>query len=393
MDSLPVVEINSRAAERLRAGHLWVYQSDIRDPGEAQAGDLVRVVVRHGRGGSNTVGVAFYSSASLIRLRLITRREVVPDAGFWRERLLRALELRSRVVGEDTAYRVVFSEADGIPGLIVDRYGPVLSIQMLCAGADRLRDTWLDLLGELFSPAAIVERDDTGSRRLEGLQEQRGLVRGELSGPVEVLQGGLTWPVDPLEGQKTGAFLDQRENHQAAARYAQGRCLDVFCYQGGFGLNLKRGGAQEVLLIDQSERALEGALQAARRNGLEVRTQAANAFDFLHEQQKAQERYQVVALDPPAFAKNKDSVASAVRGYKEINLRAMHLLEEGGVLITCSCSYHLSPERFEAIVLDAARDAGRALQVLERRSQSRDHPERLGFPESRYLKCLFLRVL
>jgi 23S rRNA (cytosine1962-C5)-methyltransferase len=396
VSELAEVVVNARGARRLRSGHVWVFDSDVRDAGGAEDGAVVRVVSRHRSGGSNALGVAFYNSVSMIRLRLIARRTVEPDRDFWRERLLAALSLR-RLLGRDgpadTAGRLVYAEADGIPGLIVDHYGGVLVLQTLSAGAERLLETWLSLLAELVAPRAIVERNDTHSRRLEGLPTRAGVLRGELPEPLQVADGGLTLTIDPLQGQKTGAFLDQRENRQRAAAYAGGRCLDVFCYQGGFGLQLARGGADEVTLVDQSAPALQAAAATAAANGLTVHTRAANGFDFLREHQAAGERYRVVVLDPPAFAKNKAAVERAARGYKEINLRAIKLLEPGGILISSSCSYHMQAEHFERLLLDAGRDAGRSLQVLERRSQARDHPERLGFPESRYLKCLVLRAL
>ncbi|NMB76893.1 MAG: class I SAM-dependent rRNA methyltransferase [Myxococcales bacterium] len=393
MSELLAVEVTPRAASRLRAGHPWVFAAEVHEAKEAQPGQVVRLVVHHRGGGHNLLGRAFYSPRSLIRLRLIDREGEPPDRDFWRARLRQALALREALRTPDTALRLVYSEADALPGLVVDRYADVLVVQFLCAGTEALREMFLDLLEELLHPRAIVERDDTHARELEGLPEKSGLVRGALDEPVEILEGGLRLRVDPRAGQKTGHYLDQRENRQAAAAYARGRCLDAFCYQGGFGLHLARGGAEEVLLLDQSEEALGAARQHAAQNELEVKTRAGNAFDVLRELQRAGEKFSVVVLDPPAFAKNRAALAGAVRGYKELNLRAMHLLEEGGTLITSSCSYHMLPERFEEVVQQAARDAGRRLQLLERRSASRDHPERPGFPEARYLKCLILRVL
>ncbi len=393
MAPIPEIEITQRAARRIRAGHVWVYRSDVKNKHRATAGDVVHVIVRHRSGGTNLLGTAFFSPQSLITLRFITRDRVEPDADFWRARIQRACDLRSEWIGGDTAVRLVFAEADELPGLIVDRYDDVLVMQTLCAGSDRLKDLFVDLLKDLFSPRAIVERNDSSTRKLEGLDEATGVLFGKLDGPVEIEEGGLRMLADPLAGQKTGYYLDQRENRVRSESYARGRCLDVFCYQGGFGLHLKKGGAREVTLVDQSRRALEAAEAASRLNKLEVRTQVANAFDFLKSRQAEKERYDVVVLDPPAFAKNRDSVSRAMRGYKEINLRGMRILNAGGILISSSCSYHMRPEHFEAVLLDAARDAGRVVQVLERRSQPRDHPERLGFPESRYLKCYILRVL
>jgi len=389
---LGCVEVSSRAAGRVRDGHPWIFRSDVRRADSAGAGDVVRVVARHRGGGLNGLGLALFSPVSMIALRMLGRDEAPPGAGFWEARLDAALELRRRLGGEDSAGRLVYSEADGLPGLIVDRYADVLVLQTLTAGAERLKGVVVDWLVARLAPRAVVERNDSSARSFEGLEERVGLLRGALDGPVEILEGGLRISVDPLGGQKTGHYLDQRENRVRAAAYARGRCLDVFSYQGGFGLQLARGGAAEVTLVDQSERALAAAQADAGRNGLEVRCRTANAFDFLRDQHAAGERYDLVVLDPPAFAKNRQAVEGATRGYKEINLRAMKLLAPGGVLITASCSFHMLEERFEALLAEAARDVGRGVQLLERRGAARDHPERLGFPEGRYLKCFVLRV-
>jgi 23S rRNA (cytosine1962-C5)-methyltransferase len=395
MTRLPVVEINSKAAERIRGGHVWVFGSDIKSAGEAVAGDVVEAFCRHSSKGTNSLGLFFFNPASMIVLRLIERRVIEPTEEFWKQRLLRAIRFRDLLRGRDTACRLVYSEADGLPGLIVDQYADVLVMQTLCAGADRQKELFADLLEKQFGPRAIVERNEGGVRKLEGLGEKSGVLRGKLEGLVEVDMGGLRLKVDPIAGQKTGAYLDQRENQKIASHYAHGRCLDAFSYQGGFGLQLLAGGAEEVLAVDQSESALEMARTIACENSLEDRFQvkAGNVFDCLRQMQEASERFDVVVLDPPAFAKSRASVPGAIRGYKEINLRAMRLLREGGILITSSCSYHMSPDRFEVMLHDSAKDAGKVLQVLERRSQASDHPERMGFPESRYLKCMILRVL
>ncbi len=392
-DSYPRVRISARGADWLRSGHPWVFRSEIVEDSGAESGELVQVSVRRRSGGGVFLGQAFYSSKSLIALRLITTQDQPCDRDFWRGRLQRAIELRRALGGEDTAGRLVFAESDDIPGLIVDRYADVLVLQTLCAGVDRLKETWLELLRELLEPAAVVERNDTGSRKLEDLPVRAGVLRGELRRPLEVRLGGLLRLVDPLEGQKTGAYLDQRENYLRAARLTRGRCLDAFCYQGGFGLALKQAGAEEVVLLDQSEKALQLAAADAERNGLRVETRQANVFDQLHAWKKAGESFDLVVLDPPAFAKNRESVPAARRGYKEINLRAMQLLKSGGVLVTCSCSHHMQEQQFEAVLLDAAVDSRCRLQIIERRGAAADHPVRLGFPESGYLKCFILRVL
>ncbi len=393
VSSLPVVAVSPRAAKRLRAGHVWVYRSEIVDPSAARPGDIVAVEGTHPSGGRNPLGIAFFNPESLITLRLISRERISPGIDFWRQRIRRAIALRSQLAGTDTLGRLVFSEADGLPGLIVDRYADVVVLQTVCRGTDRLLPLWIELLTELCQPRALVERNDVSARTLEGLPERASVLTGSLPGPLQVREGNLTILIDPLAGQKTGAYLDQRENHLRAVAYARGRCLDVFSYQGGFGLQLKKAGAEDVTLVDQSGRALEVAQTTAAQNGLVVQTVAANAFDFLHEQQTAGAHYDVVVLDPPAFAKNRASLPKAVRGYKDLNLRAMRLLNTGGILITSSCSYHLLPTHFESVIQEAAADAGRTLQVIERLSAARDHPERLGFPESHYLKCLILRVL
>ncbi len=390
--SVPRVYISARAARRLALGHPWVYRSDIEDDHGCASGDVVAVEKRHGRGGTNSLGWAFYSRDSLIVLRMISRGGEIPARAFLRDRLATAIEARRGLQGADTAGRLVFAESDGLPGLIVDRYADVVVMQTLCAGTERLKDLFADCLQESLAPRAVIERNDVAVRGLEGLDQKSGLLRGELAEPVTVEIGGLSLPVYPLQGQKTGAFLDQRENQIAAAVYARGRCLDAFCYQGWFGLQLARGGAAEVTLVDQSAQALEIARESGAANKLHVETVAANVFDFLSQRDKAGERYDMIVLDPPAFAKNKRALAGALRGYKEINLRAMRLLAAGGILVTCSCSYHLSVDMFDKLLASAATDSGRNVQVLERRGQARDHPERLGFPESRYLKCFILRV-
>ncbi len=390
--SLPEVEISSRGAKRLRAGHVWIYRSDVLDS-KADAGDVVRVVARHRSGGRNVLGVAFYNPESLICLRFFHRQDSEPDVPFWRAQLKAAFDWRKRIGIGDGLGRMVYAEADNIPGLIVDRYEDVFVLQTGCAGADRLLPLWVDLLKELLQAKVVVERNDTSVRRLEGLEKRSGVLAGQLDGPFQVKYGGLIWPVDVLTGQKTGMYLDQRENHLRAAEFAKGRCLDVFSYQGGFGLHMARGGAGQVTLVDQSEKALAAASETAELNGLEIGTVAGNAFDFLREQQSQGARYDMISLDPPAFAKNKHAVEKAYRGYKEINLRAMKMLEPGGLLFTSSCSYHLPPEGFEQMLEDAAMDAGRDVQIIERRFQSSDHPERVAFPEASYLKCFILRML
>jgi 23S rRNA (cytosine1962-C5)-methyltransferase len=318
------------------------------------------------------------------------------DDEFFARRLAQAKALRDAALPDEDrrrACRLVHGEADLLPGLIVDRYADCLSIQTLTEATDARRDLFAKLLQDLLQPRAIVERNDVRVRAHEGLPMRKGLLRGDPPGPIEFLEGEVRLVADPLEGQKTGAFLDQAENRVEAGRYARGRALDCFTYGGAFALQLARR-AQTVTAVDISEQAAAQGREAAARNGAaNVEFKVANAFDLLRDESEQGERYDTIVLDPPAFAKSKSSLDAALRGYKEINLRAFHLLSPGGVLITCSCSFHIDDAQFETTVLAAATDAKRVVQVIERRGAGRDHPTLLGVPETRYLKCLILRVL
>ncbi|RME25679.1 MAG: class I SAM-dependent rRNA methyltransferase [Deltaproteobacteria bacterium] len=386
------VRVSAKAAARLRSGHPWVFSGEIRDAGGARDGDIVLVEYRE-RKRTKILGCAFYNSQSMIACRLIEKGEVPVDREFWIRRLERAFELRRGLGDGDEACRLVFAESDGIPGLVVDRFGDVAVVQTLCAGTEKLKALWVELLRELGGFSCIVERNDSAARKLEGLEQRTGILDGKLDGPLEVKISGVSRTIEPLGGQKTGAYLDQRYNHRLAARWARGRCLDAFSYQGGFGLPMAQAGAEQVVLLDQSERALEVARRDAERNGLSVECRQVNVFDELRKLHKRGERFDTIVLDPPAFAKNRQAVESAWRGYKEINLRAMRLLAQGGILVSCSCSYHVSEQMFEQVLQSAAGDAGRRVQVVVRAGAGPDHPERLGFPESRYLKCFVCRVL
>jgi 23S rRNA (cytosine1962-C5)-methyltransferase len=383
------VTISRRGSDRLAQGHLWIYRSDVESaPAALESGDVV--ALKDGRG--RFAGKAFWSSHSKIALRLVTGDEVPVDEAFIAERIASAVALRDRVFGEDAAVRLVHGEADLLPGLVVDRYGDVAVMQTLIPATDRLKASIADMLWNAFRLRCVVERNDVKVRELEGLPLVKGLVRGVQPGVIEYREGEVRLRMDPLGGQKTGAFLDQRENHVRAGEYAAGRCLDCFSYAGGFALQLARRAEQVVAIEIQSP-----AVQLARENvalnrAANVEVVEANAFDYLRDASEGEPQFDLVVLDPPAFAKNKDSIAAARRGYKEINLRAMQVLRPGGVLVTCSCSYHLAHDAFEELLLDAASDAGRRAQVLERRGAGRDHPVLLGVPETRYLKCFVLRV-
>jgi len=383
----PVV-VTHRGEARIQRGHPWVFRSDVVREGGATPGAVVRVATARGR----PLGFAFYSSRSEIRLRMIERGETLPES-YLRTRLERALAWRSTVAPGAEACRLVHGEGDGLPSLVVDRYGEYLVVQTLSQGTERAKGEIVAELVDLVRPRGIVERNDPKARTLEGLDRTVAVLHGEVPETVEVAEGSVRLRVDLRRGQKTGLFLDQRENHLAARAYARGRVLDGFCYDGGFALQVATG-AEEVLAVDLSAEALERVRANAALNGLaNVTAREANVFDLLRSCDDAGERFDTVVLDPPAFAKNRSAVEKAVRGYKEINLRALKILRPGGCLVTCSCSYHVHEDDFEALLGEAAADAEVAVCVVEKRRQARDHPVLLGVPETHYLKCFVLRRL
>jgi 23S rRNA (cytosine1962-C5)-methyltransferase len=385
----PKVKISARGAKRIKDGHVWVYRSDVVAAEGVAPGAAVQVCDERGK----FLGAAFYSSASQIAIRLISREVFTDFNGLLRERIRAALAYRERVVRDTDAYRVVFSEADFLPGLIVDRYNDLLSFQVLTQATDAepVRETVLAELTEQLHPAAIGERVEGKTRELEQLPARSsGLVQGDKSSTVFSMNG-VRFHYDVKEGQKTGAFLDQRENYAAAAQYAQGEALDVFCYHGGFALHLAQAGCK-VAGVDSSRPALEVADRNAVLNGREIEWIEGNAFDVLRDYQKSGQHYDFVVLDPPAFAKSKRDLDTALRGYKELNLRALKMLRRGGILVTCSCSYHVSAAEFLAVIAEAARDAHRELRILESRTQAKDHPILANVPETGYLKFLILYV-
>lgn len=385
---VPTVTITRRGAQRIESGHVWVYRSDIQKADRIRGGSAVRVIDTRGV----PYGTAFYSSQSQITLRLVSRQDRPIDE-LLEEHLRLAVDVRRRLFPNATGVRLVHGEADLLPGLVVDRYGDVLSIQTLTEATDQRKEWIVDRLVALTGATAVVERNDVSARRHEGLDMHRGLLRGQVDGPIEYREGDIRLTADVLEGQKTGAFLDQRENHVLAGDLAYGRALDCFSYHGGFALQLARK-AETVVAVDSSEPAVRTLEDNARLNGLSnVETKVANAFDFLRAQVDAGERYDVIVLDPPAFTKSRDAIDAALRGYKEINLRALSMLRPGGLLVTASCSYHVDEQRFAQMVLDAAHDAKRSVQLLEKRGAGRDHPTLLGVPETSYLKCFFVRAI
>jgi len=384
---IPTVTISSRGETRLRSGHPWIYRADIGDV-HAAGGD--RVAVRSARG--QTLGHAFYSDRSQIALRMLTRGEEPADDGLIRRRMEAALAFRGTLAIDGSACRLVHGEADLLPSLIVDRYGDYLVVQTLSQGADRLLPLFVSTLQELAEPAGILARNDPRTRALEGLDRKVEVLAGDVPDAIAVTENGVRYNVDVRRGQKTGLFLDQRENRSAAALYARGRLLDCFTYSGGFALTLA-GRCEETIAIDVSEDAIARVRQNAAANGVAIDARVGNVFDELRGLDRLGERFDTIVLDPPAFAKNKAAVTNARAGYKEINLRAFKLLNHGGTLVTCSCSYNVNEAMFAEVVYDAAVDAQVNVTVVEKRMQGRDHPVLLGVPETYYLKCFILRKL
>jgi 23S rRNA (cytosine1962-C5)-methyltransferase len=385
---IPSVSISARGEERLQSGHPWIYRSDIKDV-TAAGGD--RVVVRSARGG-RPLGSAFYSDRSQIALRMLTRGDVPADDALIRQRIENALAFRQSLAIDATAFRLVHGEADLLPSIIVDRYGDYLVVQTLSQGADAVLPLVVSALQDSAQPKGILARNDPRTRSLEGLPRTVEVVAGIVPESIEVVENGVRYDVDVRHGQKTGLFLDQRENRAAARQYAHGRLLDCFTYHGGFALALAPK-CRDVIAVDVSENAIEHVKQNAARNGATIDARAGNVFDELRGLDRLGERFDAIVLDPPAFAKNKAAVAGAQAGYKEINLRALKLLNPGGTLVTCSCSYNVNEAMFAEIVYEAAVDAQVNVTVVEKRMQGRDHPVLLGVPETYYLKCFILRKL
>jgi 23S rRNA (cytosine1962-C5)-methyltransferase len=390
----PSVNLSARGVARLQGRHSWVYRSDVAEPNGVPPGSLVRVFDQRGK----FLGTALYSSSSQIAIRMISHGSVADLPALVAERIRAAIAYRKKLVSNSDAYRIVFSEGDFLPGLIVDRFNDVLCLQILTQAMDAepVRAAALQTLKEELQPAGIVERVDARIRELEQLPPlQSRLLWGEKSSTVFTMNSGVRFHYDGLEGQKTGAFLDQRENYAAAAQYAQGEALDAFCYQGGFALHFAAhpaGKTSSVTGVDSSRPALEMAERNATLNGREMEWIEANAFDLLREYAAANRRYDTIVLDPPAFAKTKRDLEKALGGYKELNLRAMKMLRPGGILVSCSCSYHVSSSDFFEVVADAARDAHKSFRVIENRGAAKDHPMLLNVPETSYLKCLILSV-
>jgi 23S rRNA (cytosine1962-C5)-methyltransferase len=378
---------------RLLMGHPWVFSNEIAsDLRTYEPGSLVDVYTH----GGTFVGRGYINPRSLITVRILTQRREVIDGTFFRSRLEAALRRRERLFPGKQSYRLVYSEGDLLPGLIVDRYQDHLVLQALTLGMELRTDAICEALERLIQPQAIVARNDVGIRSLEGLPHEKKVLRGDLHTPVEVWENDIRFRVDPWEGQKTGFYLDQRENRVTLRPLMTGeRVLDAFCYTGAWALHAARAGAKQVVAVDESTKAIHWANDQAKDNGLDQVCQftAADVFDFLKEADVRHERFDCIILDPPAFVKSRSKVREGLEGYREINRRAMRLLKPGGYLLTCSCSYHVDPDTFRTTLSRAARAARRTMVLLEMRSQARDHPVLLPLSEAAYLKCAVLTVL
>jgi 23S rRNA (cytosine1962-C5)-methyltransferase len=386
---LHTVRINRKGANRIASGHPWIFSSDVLDRGQAAAGEAVVVVDP----GGAALGTAHYSDSSQISLRLLSERVETIDRAFYLRRIATADAHRKRVVQNSQAYRLIHGEADQLPGLVIDRYGDYFTLQTLDQGMDSAKAELVSCLEELFAPQGIAERNDVAVRKREALPLQSGVLAGSVPETIALEMNQLKLHADLLHGQKTGIFLDQRENYIAAARYASGRALDCFTSTGGFALHLAAR-SESVEAVDSSEATLRVARMNCEANGIgNIQLREADVFELLAGYASAHRRFDIVVLDPPAFAKSRQSLEAAIGGYREINRRALELLGSGGILVTCSCSHHLSEAALLELVAAASLDTGRKLRVLERRMQAQDHPVLLTVPETLYLKCLILEVV
>ncbi len=385
-----VVLLRNREA-RVYSGHPWVFRSDIAAvEGDCRDGDVVRVVSDRRR----FLAKAVYNPRSQISLRILSRKDEPIDGAFIRARVKRAVDYR-RLFADLHSCRMIFAESDGLPAVIVDSFADVLVLQSLCLGMEQFKADIVAALVDELHPAGIYERNDVPVRALEGLEQQTGTLYGEVPDRVQIAENGVRFWVDVKEGQKTGFFLDQKENRAAIAPFVRdARVLDCFTHTGSFALHAAHYGAREVIGVDISDYACQFATENAALNGVSdrVRFECANAFDYLRAAQDAHERFDAVILDPPAFTKTRSAVAGALRGYKEINLRGMKLVRDGGFFITCSCSQHVSPTIFQQMLLDAEKDARVQLRQIEFRTQGRDHPILTASPETQYLKCGIYQV-
>jgi len=388
--AMKTVKLHPGRERRILRGHRWIFSNEIAGPvNDFDPGSWVEALTAKGV----SLGVGYINPSSLIAVRLVCPPGKKPDEKFFRQALLDAASFRRFLYPGQETFRLVFGESDGLPGLVVDRYGEVLVYQAATVGMTGMEDLVRDLLVDLFKPAALVFRNDSASRAFEGLALEKGVARGSLAGEISVSIDGIAYLVDVLGGQKTGMYLDQRDNRKAAARWMKGkRVLDLFCYNGAWSLSAIAAGASEAIGVDQSPDAVEQARRNAQINGFGDRAffVAADVFDYLKRIPRSS--FDVVVLDPPAFARTRSAVTEARKGYTDLNRRALLSLKPGGILITCSCSYHMSEELFRDALISAAQASGRKLRLLQALGQALDHPVLLAMPETRYLKCFVVEV-
>ncbi len=393
MDIAGRIILQERQERRVRSGHLWIFSNEIASAEDTEGdGGLVEILTSR----RTFVGVGYYNRHSLIAARLLTNRREEIDQRFFTRRVERALSQRQAARSDFISGRVIYSEGDGLPGLIVDKYDDYLAVQILTRGMEKLSGSILAVLTERLKPKGILHRNDSPYRALEGLEPGISVASGEIPEEIQIEEHGLTYAVNLLDSQKTGFYFDQRDNrYLVRVNAAAQRVLDCFCYSGGFALNAATGGAKEVIAIDQSEAAVASAKRNAELNGLsdKVTFEQANCFDRLREIGEAKEEYDVVILDPPAFVKSRQTISQGLKGYRDINLHAMRLLPRDGILVTCSCSHHVSLDEFLKMLRTAARDSRRRFQTLHVGSQAADHPVLLAMPETQYLKCVVLRAM
>jgi 23S rRNA (cytosine1962-C5)-methyltransferase len=386
------VRLKKGRDKRIKSGHLWVFSNEIADSLKKYNGGEIVDVYSHG---GEFLGRGYINPSSLIAVRILSYEKEEIDREFFYRKITEAWRYRKRIYPDLDSYRLVFGESDFLPGLIVDKYEDYLSVQALSLGMDVRLDIILDVLEDIFRPYGIVERNDVAVRRLEGLDERNGILRGSIKGNVAITENGLKFGVDILKGQKTGFFFDQRENRRAIGKYIKkdGRVLDCFCYSGGWSIHAASSGAGEIIGLDSSDDAICLSEKNAEINGFlkKCRFKNVNVFEELRKYVSLREEFDVIILDPPAFVKSSAKVKEALKGYKEINLQAMKLLKEGGTLITCSCSYHIDRESFREMLIQSASDSKRGFRMLEFRGQALDHPILLSMKETEYLKCAILQ--
>lgn len=389
-NNMYTVFLKKNEEKKILNGYPWVFANEVwKIEGKDKQGSVAEVRGADGR----FIGLGTINHHSKIIVRILTRKQEIIDEDFYRKRIIEAVKFRQEL-GYDDNYRAVFAESDLIPGLIVDKYGEYLSVQFLSLGVEVIRDMLIRLLIEIFSPKGIYERSDVAVRLKEGLEERKGIIYGDFDPKVTIVENGLKMIVDLENGQKTGYFLDQKENRDDLKHYVKGKTvLDCFCNEGGFSLCAKKYGASEVTAVDISQKAIDLVKENASLNGLEIKTETADVFEKLREYRKEKRKFGVVVLDPPAFTKSSDTVKEGYKGYKDVNINGLKLVEKGGYLVTCSCSQHLTLNLFLQMIKESVLESGVSAKLVELRMQNKDHATFIGYDESLYLKVAVIKVM